>query len=616
MKLPKLTRQATIDSLRDDDGKRYIEIAFSSEVPVERGFGTEILDHTPSSVDLEFFKSGRAPLLVDHDRTKPIGVVEHVSIGSDRVGRATVRFGKSPQAEEMLNDVTDGIRNNISVGYRINKMVLEGEDTAGAVYRATDWTPLEVSLVSVPADTSVGVGRDDDETYECNIEVKQMTKEDKQTAPQVQVVREIDEEAVSKAAEKASADAQKKERNRVADIMALASRHDMRKEGEDAIREGLSIEQFRGVVLDKYGDSRPIETSAAEVPMTDKEKRGYSVFRAIRAVADKNWKNAGFEREVSDAIGEELGREARGFFLPSNIPIFERNVTVGTTSSASYLKGTDHMGAEFIEALREAMVVRRLGALVLTGLRGDVAIPKMGTKTTVYWVAEDGAPTEGAPTAGQLALSPKTVAAYVDLSRKLVIQSDPSAEQVFRGDLVAQVARGIESVAINGGGTNEPSGILQTNGIGSVAGGTNGAAPTWANMVNLIKEVDADDGLMGTLAYLTNAKVVAKLRQTAKVSSTDSVMIMGDSNNLLGYEVAQTNLVPSNLTKGSGTDLSAIIFGNFRDLVIGEWGAVDVLVDPYSLSTTGALRITIFADVDVGVRHAESFSAMQDAITT
>ena len=247
----------------------------------------------------------------------------------------------------------------------------------------------------------------------------------------------------------------------------------------------------------------------------------------------------------------------------------------------------------------------------------DVAIPALNAKTSTYFVSESGAPTEGAPTVRQVTMSPKCVGAYVDISRKLTLQSDPSAEQIFRDDMVAQIASAMDSAGINGGGSNEPDGILQTSGIGSVAIGTNGGAPTWASVVNLVKEVSQDNGLGSNMWYLTNPQVVGKLRQTAKVGSSDSVMVMNEGNKLLGYNVMETSNVPSTLTKGSTSgSCSAMIFGNFAELIIGEWSGIDVLVDPYTGSTTGVTRITVFKDFDIAVRHAESFSSVQDFTTT
>lgn len=179
------------------------------------------------------------------------------------------------------------------------------------------------------------------------------------------------------------------------------------------------------------------------------------------------------------------------------------------------------------------------------------------------------------------------------------------------------MASAIDTVGINGGGSNEPTGILQTTGIGATNMGDNGLAPTWESVVNNVREVSVDNALGGNLAFLTNPKVVAKMRNVVRVSSTDSRFIMDDRNDLFGYPVVQTNNVPSNLTKGTSSGVcSAFIFGNFNDLIIGQWGGTDVLVDPYTGSGSGTIRVVVFADVDIAVRHAQSFSATQDYLTT
>jgi len=353
-----------------------------------------------------------------------------------------------------------------------------------------------------------------------------------------------------------------------------------------------------------------------ELGLSEKEKRAYNLLNALGNMARGNWEKLGLEGEASRAIENRIGRPPQGIYVPLECGWGQRDLTVGTATAGGHLKGTDHLGDEFIDSLREKSVLFELGARRMSGLVGDVAIPALNDKSTAYWVAENSAPTEGAPTVRQITMSPKTVAGYIDLSRKLMIQSSPSAESMFRNDLVNQIALAIDRVGINGGGSNEPTGILQTTGIGSIAIGTNGGAPTWASLVNLVREVSADNADVGALGFLSNPETLAKLRSTVRVASTDSQMLLGDKNELFGHRVIGTNLVPNDLTKGSGSNLSAMIFGNFSDVIIGEWGGVDVLADPFTNSSTGATRVTVFASVDVAVRHAESFSAIQDLITT
>ena len=353
-----------------------------------------------------------------------------------------------------------------------------------------------------------------------------------------------------------------------------------------------------------------------ELGLSAKEKKNYSLLNALGHIQKGNWDALGLEGECSRAIENRVGKPPKGLYVPTEIGWGQRDLSVGSATAGGNLVGTDHLGDRFIDALRAKSIIFDIGARRMSGLVGDVAIPALNASTSTYWVAESASPTEGAPTVRQITMSPKTVGCFVDLSRKLMLQSDPSAEGIFRGDMVAQIASAIDSVAINGGGSNEPSGILQTSGIGSVALGTNGAAPTWASVVNLIKEVAIDDAEQGSRAFLTTPAAAGKLRSTAKVSGTDSKMILDDKSELFGYRVIATSLVPSNLTKGSGSSLSAMIFGNFSDLVVGEWGSLDVIFDPYTNSTTGAMRVTAFMDVDVAVRHAESFAAIQDIVTT
>ena len=268
----------------------------------------------------------------------------------------------------------------------------------------------------------------------------------------------------------------------------------------------------------------------------------------------------------------------------------------------------------YVEALRNKSMVRQAGATVLSGLVGECVIPAQNATTTAYWVAENSAPTEGAPTYRQIAMSPKTVSAYVDVSRHLMHQSSLAIESILRKDLIDGLASAVDLGALAGSGSsNQPTGVLNQSGIGSVAIGTNGGAGTYAKVVDTWKEVAKDNADVGALSWFTSPTQVARFMQTAKVSSTDSQMIMNTQDNLMGYNVNVTNQMPDTLTKGSSSgNCSALLFGNFNDLIIGEWGNLDVAVDPYSLSTIGATRITSFYDVDIAVRHAESFSAIQD----
>lgn len=402
--------------------------------------------------------------------------------------------------------------------------------------------------------------------------------------------------------------------SRIREIEALAKRAGLEKEAAEFISAGKPVDEFRVLVIDQL-EKKNAAAPVQPIGLSAKEQKEYSLFRAVTAALSGDWSQAGFEAECSSAVAKKTGKEARGFYMPLEIQF--RDLTVGSATAGGNLRPTDHLGGQFVEALRNALVMRGLGARVLTGLQGNIAIPAANATTTCYWVAENSAPTEGAPTFRQVTMSPKTGAAYVDMSRRLLQQSDPSVEMIIRDDLLQSMAALLDDSGIEGGATYGPSGITKTTGIGSVAIGTNGGAPTWAMVCNLVREVAIDNALLGSLAFLTNSKVVAKMRQTAKVSSTDSRMIL-ETADLLGYRLAESNIVPSDLTKGSSSGVcSAMIFGNFRDLLIGQWGSgIDIMLDPYSLSTQGAVRMTAFMDVDVAVRHPQSFAACLDLTTT
>lgn len=573
---------------------RRVRMAISSELPVKRSFGMEVLDHSEESIDLEFLNSGRAPLLMDHDPERQIGVIESVDLdGSARRLRATVRFGRNGLAREVYDDVVDKIRGNVSIGYAIDKMVRDESDKN--VYRATQWRPMEASIVSIPADASVGVGRK-----------AEISEEPKPEIPNVEITKMENTEINVDQVRQDAAASRTKEINEIFD---LAAKHNKRDLADKAIREGATAAQFRHILLDAIAD-KPMEQ--VDLGMNEKEVRQYSLTNAIRAMA--SGKFGGFEAEVSQELADKYGREARGFYVPTDI--FKRDLTVGSATAGGNLVGTDHLGGEFIDALRAQTVMSALGAQMMQGLKGDVAIPALNAKTAVGFVAENNAPgSEGAPTFRQVTMSPKTMVQYVDMSRKLMAQSDPSVEQIIRNDMIRQFAAKLDEVTIEGGGTNEPTGILGTSGIGSVAMGTNGDALDYASCVNLEKEVAIDNALGGRLGFLTNPKVIASMRQTARQSSgVEGNFILNDTNNLLGYGVTSSTLVPSDLTKGTGTALSALIFGNFSDVMIGMWGGLDILVDPYTGSSTGATRVAMYQDVDVAVRHAESFAAIKDIV--
>jgi HK97 family phage major capsid protein len=336
---------------------------------------------------------------------------------------------------------------------------------------------------------------------------------------------------------------------------------------------------------------------------------------------DNDWGSAGFEREVSNEIARKLGRQASGFFMPTNLRMpdnmGQRAVNVaGTDNVGGFTVATELQSV--IDLLRARMMTRALGARVLTGLQGDIAFPRITGGAALSWVGENPGSEVGESNLAfdQVVLTPKTAQASIPVSRQLLVQSSFDVEMMIRSDLATVGALGLDLAAINGSGSsNQPTGILNTSGIGAVAGGTNGLAPTWAHIVDLETQVAIDNADLGSLAYLTNSKVRGKLKTTEKASST--AQFVWENGELNGYRAEASNQVPGNLTKGTATGVcSAIIFGNWNDLIIGEWGAMEIIVDPYSLKKKGLVELTSIMMADVAVRHPESFASMKDALTS
>lgn len=363
---------------------------------------------------------------------------------------------------------------------------------------------------------------------------------------------------------------------------------------------------------------RPVPQDAATVGMGRRYVQRYSLVRAIRAAMTNDWRGAELEREASEATAQRLGRQPQGsFFVPADW-LESRDLLVGTASAGGNTVATDLLAQNFIDLLRNRMIVREAGATMLTGLVGNVAIPRQSGGATAYWVAENTAATESGQTFDQVAMSPKTVGAFTDISRKLLLQSSIDVESLVRMDLATVLALAIDLASLHGSGSsNQPTGIAATSGIGSVAGGTNGAAPTLAHLISLETEVAQDNADMGRLGYITNTKVRGKLKSTAMVASTDSRMVWQEgAMPLNGYRGLITNQVRSDLDKGSATGVcSALFFGNWADLIVGMWGGLDILVDPYTGGTAGTVRVVALQDVDVAVGHPQSFAAMLDALT-
>lgn len=568
-----------------DEETRTVKMAISSEEPVGRSFGTEVLDHTRESIDLSFLASGRAPLLLDHDPEKQIGVIKSVELDENaRRLRAEVRFGKGELAREAFSDVVDGIKANISVGYSIGKMERDKDDKE--TYRAKSWKPVEASLVSIPADMTVGVGRSG--KAENKPVIRTSLKEDN-------TMSEVNLDAVK-------AEAQQAAQKNAAQIVELGARHNKSDMAREAIASGHSIDEFRGALLESIGSTSALESQ--EIGMSEKEVKNFSMMRAIHALANPTDRRAqeaaAFEFECSRAAADQYGKTAQGIMLPAEV-LRTWNKRDLNSSDDSNLFGDDYRGGDFIDSLRNASSVMAAGATMLGGLSGDVKIPKKTAASSAAWIAsEGGAATESEMTVGNVSLTPKTLGAFTDVTRQLLIQSSLDVENLIRDDLTKAMAIAIDKAGLEGtGASGQPTGLLSA-GINQV---TNFAAanPTFAESISLETAVADDNALLGNLAYILPPSMAGALKSTARDTNGGAGFVL-ENGQINGYNA----IVSKQATDGN------MYFGNFSDLLIGMFGGLDIVVDPYTASTTGTVRVVALQSVDAAVRHAESFAFGND----
>jgi HK97 family phage major capsid protein len=464
--------------------------------------------------------------------------------------------------------------------------------------------PFEVSIVSVPADTSVGVGRAHDESRATVTVIVVETDDDDENENENQIDESedvMDEENTVVPPVETEEKALGKPSNDAGEILSLGERFEQRDAAIEAVKSGLPLESFRVQVMDR------IETKQKETKvnsnsgdfLTEKEKGEYSLMRALRDAA--NGKRDTFEMRVGEEAARANGIEARGLYIPADMLM--RTMSVTDTGFGGNTVATNIASGSFIDILRSKSVVMAL-ATKLDGLVGNVQIPRQSGASTVYKPAEKVAITQSDVATDFITLAPTRYGASVPVTKQLLMQSSLAVENMIRNDIAAQIALAIESDVI--------AAIL--SGATTVPLGTNGAVPTWQNFIDLETAVTAANADMGRLAYLVNAKGRGKLKSTPKVAGFPEYIIDKDGA-INGYEQLMTNLVPSNLTKGTGTNLSAAIFGNFDDALIATWGGLDIIMDVYTQAKEGIINITADQFADYDLRHTASFAAIKDMVT-
>lgn len=645
----------------DETEDLVVELAIASEDPYERWWGIEILQCDAAAVRLGRLNDG-APVLFNHDWDKLRGthVAGTARCDGDAKLRADVRItAATDDGRETIALVKSGVLTKVSTGYQIHRVIeqslgksgehnareLDGrlfegvvtrcnERSAGdviafrraldaqfgaveraedqpAVYRVIDWEPLESSLVTVPADNTVGVGRSVDAPAAPEPEhTPNKPPVEIKTMPMTPEERAAIEAA---ARNQGAADVQK----RVADILAFADNFkqfpDVAGMARAAISSGEAYDAFSRRAMEEIG--KLTQRWDPKIGMTEQETRRFSIFRAIEAMVSGKWEKAGFERECSNSMLQKVGESGistrGGILLPVEVRQFhaaesvvkrmlaKRDMTVGTDANGGYLVGVDHRADQFIDLLRAESVMGRAGARFISGLVGDFSAPKKTAGSTAYWLTnESTATTESQVTLGQLLMTPKNVAGYTEISHQLLRQSSPDAEAMTMDDLLETLRVDVDAKAFNGSGSSgQPTGVLNTAGIGSVTG----TSMDYADILEFQTDLANANALTENCMYIATPAVAALLAQRQRFSSTDTPLWNGSvlSALMAGFRAMGTTQMPS----------ATMCFGNFSDVIIGEWGVTELDIDRAANFPAGIIGVRAWATVDIGVRRAGSFSA-------
>lgn len=615
--------------------ERTVELSFSSETPVLRWWGFEILDHSPGACDLARLKRA-APLLVNHNTDDQVGVVEFCEISSDRKGRAKVRFSKSARAQEIFQDVQDGIRRLVSVGYEIRSLKLEKAEGEVETYRITSWEPAEISLVPIPADINVGTDRTKPNSQSMfrhpNLRLDTAAPAKEGGAPPAaetpnQTRSEPQPPNIEEIRSKAADKAKQQERERVVAIRKLCALAECPELAERAVNEDWSKDRLQDEIIQKrFPGARPVtpEEQNTSLGLSRKDISRYSVVRAMHKKAQGQMVD-GLEGECSVEVAKRTKRDARGFFIPSDvagadlaetnglgagkrediaeavrglIQLQKRTLTASVGTAGGFLIGTDVLLGSMIDLLRNQTLVAQKGATMMGGLVGNLVIPKQAGGGSAYWLGETEDVTLSDQSFGQVALTPKKLGAATRYSRELLKQTNLSVEAFVRQDLMLILAIAKDLAAIAGTGGDQPLGILNTTGIGSV---TFGAAPTWAKVVEFETTTETANALMGRLGWLSSPGVRGKWKTTVKVTNQAVFLLEGSEAN--GYGFDATNQVANN----------KVLFGNWADLVLADWDGLDVTVDPYTGALGGTTRTIMIMMTDSVLRHPASFTVSSDS---
>lgn len=691
---------------RDTNGDLLIDMAFSSEKPVERWFGFEVLSHDAGAINMERLNDG-APVLFNHNLNELRGT--HIpgtfKVGEDKMLRGRIRVTAATEAgREAVALIDSGVLTKSSVGYMVDKMIEQGVDEHGRsyerdidvgkfertlaemgfkegnasmrhigsgvreefvrrldaahgfgvrkatnkipTYRVVKWTPYENSLVTIPADSSVGVGRSEagapgganQPADNATSEGLEMPGSNNGQGPAgdagnanrggSDAAQAINTNAAAAAAAAAaaggsSASAGEIEQQRIDAIRNLGKSNNIDdRVVTDWIRSGASFKQISDdmlEIIERRGRDNP--QPASRLGMSNQETQRYSVVRAILATLSGKWDKAGLELEASRAVSEKIGRplEDNRFFVPFEFmsrgfgldphraardhsfrmkswELARRDLTAGGSGSGAELVNTQNVS--FIELLYARSVALRMGTRRLSGLVGNVTIPRLTAGASVTWLANEASSiSESTQTLDQVSLSPKNVGGYTEISRQLMMQSQPAAESIVTDDIARSIGGAADDAILEGSGASgQPTGIKGTSGIGAVTG----TSLAYAGIIEFQTDVAAANVSPVAGGYVTTATVAADMMQTVKFSGTASPVWVGNvwDGEMAGFPAMTSSQVAA----------ASMLFGDWSESILAEWGVLEIEVNPYANFQAGIVGVRGMYSMDVGVRHPGAFS--------
>jgi HK97 family phage major capsid protein len=644
--------QVAMEAIDKEADSMLYRFSVASEYPVAGWGENEILLHTRDAINLERLPGMLMAWEHNHDPavgSEPLGKVTSWDI-TDKKSVISMRWANTELAKKYKGLVDDGIITNVSIRYTEDASI---ESDGNCII--TRWTPIHCSLVSDPADPSVGYGR----AYKSNIEdTKPAPSEDaaKEETPEkdraLSTTKEGDMEnnlthpieptpepvQPAQPAQPDFTELRQQEMTRVRSITAMGQRHNLAILAEQLIDGGKSVEEARSIFdreLTERNNQKPLsKTPAGYLPGFDeRDNRSYSLLRAIRSLipGEKEFTENTFEKEVSASIQakvrEQTGKAGGGFYVPwPHLRLLGENtrqrsvINTDVPSQGGYLVDTELRGDLFIDLLRKKSSVLSAGATFLGGLTGNLSIPRQTSGSSFYWFRGNRTIGQTTMTFDEEELSIKNIGAIMQMTREQVMQSSIDIENLARMDLAANIALALDYAAINGAGDdNEPLGILQNQDITNVPLGTNGAALTWSDLVTMRKTIKTQLGDTGTLGWIMPSTVEAELMTTPMQTSgvEGNFILKPEQTSLIRAPFEVSEQMPTNLTKGSGTNLSSLIYGCWSEMIIANWGSLAIDINTQGDTwRTGGVEVRAIQSADIGYRHTESFVKITDIITS